>query len=60
MPRRQKEGFRGAIVGVLGPKAHYPPLYWAQNLSRGLGLSEEEKTPSRGPILVNDQVSLGL
>ena len=43
-------------VGVLGPEAHYPHLYWARNLSRGLGPSEEEKTPSRGPTLVNDQV----
>ena len=43
-------------VGVLGPEAHYPHLYWARNLSRGLGPSEEKKTLSRGPTLVNDQV----
>ena len=47
------------IVGVLGPETHYPHLYWAQTLSRGLGSSEEEKTPSRGPTLVNDQVGQG-
>ena len=46
-------------VGVLGPEAHYPHLHWARNLSRGLGLFEEEKTPSRGPTLVNDQVDQG-
>ena len=46
-------------VGVLGPKTHYPHLYWARNLSRGLGPSEEEKTPSRGPTLVNDPVGQG-
>ena len=45
-----------ALVGVLGPEAHYPHLYWTRNLSRELGSSEEDKTPSRGPTLVNDQV----
>ena len=59
MARGQKEGFWGAIVGVLGPKAHYPHLYWAWHLSQGLEPSEEKKTPSRGPTLVNDQVGQG-
>ena len=47
------------IVGVLGPETHYLHLYWAQNLSRELGPFEEEKTLSRGPTLVNDQVNQG-
>ena len=51
--------FKILDVGVVGPKAHDTPLYWAQNLSGGLGPSEEEKTPSRGPTLVNEQVGQG-
>ena len=46
-------------VGVLGLEARYRHLYWARNLSQGLGPSEKEKTPSRGPTLVNDQVGQG-
>ena len=46
-------------VGVLGPEAHYPHLYWAQNLSRWLGSFEEEKTPLRGPTLVHNKVHRG-
>ena len=48
--------FELLVYGVLGPEAHYPHLYWARNLSQGLGPSEEKKTLSRGPTLVNNQV----
>ena len=51
-------------VGVLGPEAHNSHLYWAQNMSRGLGLSKDRGTPltshlCRGLALMNDQVSQG-
>ena len=46
-------------VGVLGPEAHNSHLYWAQNMSRGLGLSKDRGTPLRGLALMNDQVCQG-
>ena len=30
-----------STVRVLGPRAHYPRLYWAQNPSQGLGIVRE-------------------
>ena len=44
--------FRLLCVGVLGLKAHYPHLYWAQNPSRGLG-----GCPRRGNIIKGVHVS---
>ena len=39
--RSQKEEFRGAIVGLLGPGVHYLLVYWACGPSRGQGPTRE-------------------
>ena len=44
--------FRLLCVGVLGPRAYYPHLYWAQNPSRGLG-----GCPRRGNVVKGAHVS---